>query len=394
MTFAWPFMLAGLVLVPIVLALDLHARRRRARYAVAFTNVNVLRSVVPRVPPWRRYLPLVFLLAALSALIVGLARPQRASLGRTQAGDGDAGDGHVGLDGRAGRRADPPGRGDGRGQAVRHGSAEVVPGQPRALPTNATVAVAPTYDHSKVTAALWGLQANGGTAIGDAISLALAIGRPSGEEPGKPPVDPNTAKGRVILLLSDGSNNAGVDPMVAAAQAKAEHVRVYTIAFGTPNGMVSAGAFGQIVRVPPDPTALRAVGEGDGRRVLHRRRRRHAEARLQEHRKPGGHDDRAPGRELRVRRRRCRAAGRRRSALDALAQSGGLTRCLPNTTSSTRHGASALGRPRAAHDDLRVADRAPHPAARAAPAAGLRHRERRRRRAVSRFANPALMPNR
>ena len=79
--------------------------------------------------------------------------------------------------------------------------------------------------------------------------------------------------------------------MVAAAQAKAEHVRVYTIAFGTPNGVVSAGAFGQIVRVPPDPTALQRRGEGHGRRVLHRRRRRHAEARLQEHRKPGRHDD-------------------------------------------------------------------------------------------------------
>ena len=32
-TFAWPFMLIGLVIVPIVLLLDLLARRRRARYA-------------------------------------------------------------------------------------------------------------------------------------------------------------------------------------------------------------------------------------------------------------------------------------------------------------------------------------------------------------------------
>ena len=264
MTFAWPFMLALLVLVPIVLALDLHARRRRARYAVAFTNVNVLRSVVPRVPPWRRYLPLVFLLAALTVLIVGLARPQRAvSVERKQATVTLAMDTSGSM---VAQDVAPTRLG-----AATAAAKQFVTGLPKSyrvslvpFSTNATVAVAPTYDHSKVTAALSGLQANGGTAIGDAISLALAIGRPSGEQPGKPPADPNTAKGRVILLLSDGSNNAGVDPMVAAAQAKAEHVRVYTIAFGTQNGVISAGAFGQIVRVPPDPTALRAVAKATG----------------------------------------------------------------------------------------------------------------------------------
>jgi Ca-activated chloride channel family protein len=65
-TFVWPFMLIGLLIVPIVLGLDLLARRRRARYGVAFTNVGVLRSVAPKVPSWRRYVPLGFLLAALA----------------------------------------------------------------------------------------------------------------------------------------------------------------------------------------------------------------------------------------------------------------------------------------------------------------------------------------
>jgi Ca-activated chloride channel homolog len=261
MTFAWPFMLVGLVLVPIVLALDLHARRRRARYAVAFTNVNVLRSVVPRVPPWRRYLPLVFLLAALSVLIVGLARPQRAiSVARKQATVTLAMD----TSGSMVAQDVTPSR-LGAATAAAEQFVRGLPSSYRVslvpFASTATVAVAPTYDHSKVTAALSGLQANGGTAIGDAISLALAIGRPPGEQPGKPPLDSKTAKGRVILLLSDGSSNAGIDPMVAAAQAKAEGVRVYTIAFGTANGVVSAGAYGQIVSVPPDPAALQAVAK-------------------------------------------------------------------------------------------------------------------------------------
>ncbi len=144
----------------------------------------------------------------------------------------------------------------------------------------------------------------------------------------------------MILLLSDGSNNAGVDPMVAAAQAKAEHVRVYTIAFGTPNGVISAGAFGQIVRVPPDPTALRAVAKATGGEFftaadVDTLKRVYKNIGSQvgtttEHQDVSYAFAGVGG----------RAAGGCRSALDALAQSGGLTRCPLVTTSGTRHGAS------------------------------------------------------
>jgi Ca-activated chloride channel family protein len=130
--------------------------------------------------------------------------------------------------------------------------------------STATVAVAPTFNHAAVQTALRSLHADGGTAIGDAISLALAVGRPSGERPGAPPPDRTKGSGRVILLLSDGANSSGIDPMTAAAQAKAEGVKVYTVAFGTANGVVSAGPYGQIVSVPPDPTTLKAVAQATG----------------------------------------------------------------------------------------------------------------------------------
>jgi Ca-activated chloride channel homolog len=264
MTFAWPFMLFGLAIVPIVLALDLLARRRRARYAIAFTNVNVLRSVVPRTPPWRRYLPLAFLLAALTALVVGLARPERAvSVARKQATvimDMDTSGSMVAKDVAPTRL--------GAATTAAQQFVDELPSSYKVslvpFATTASVAVAPTNDHAAVKAALSRLRANGGTAIGDAITLALAIGRPPGEAAGQPPPAGSTGTGRVILLLSDGSNSAGIDPMVAAAHAKAEGVKVYTVAFGTPNGVISAGNFGQIVSVPPDPAALRAVAQATG----------------------------------------------------------------------------------------------------------------------------------
>ena len=50
--------------------------RRRARYAVAFTNLDLLASVVAeRRRPWRRWVPLALFLLALAAASAALARP-------------------------------------------------------------------------------------------------------------------------------------------------------------------------------------------------------------------------------------------------------------------------------------------------------------------------------
>jgi Ca-activated chloride channel homolog len=63
-----------------------------------------------------------------------------------------------------------------------------------------------------------------GTALGDALSFAL-------EKIGKA-----DQQGAVIILLTDGENTRGQDPLAAAAQAKAAGVRVYTVGIGTPGG--------------------------------------------------------------------------------------------------------------------------------------------------------------
>ena len=75
MTFASPELLVALLLVPLAIAAYLFVHRRRSRYVVRFTNVDLLSNLAPRVPAWRRHVPVVFYVAAISALVIALARP-------------------------------------------------------------------------------------------------------------------------------------------------------------------------------------------------------------------------------------------------------------------------------------------------------------------------------
>jgi len=62
-----------------------------------------------------------------------------------------------------------------------------------------------------------------GTGIGNAISVATTRLK-------------NSEAGRVVILLTDGENNKGIEPMEAVEQAKSEGIRVYTVGIGTSNG--------------------------------------------------------------------------------------------------------------------------------------------------------------
>src|SRR5687767_5514615 len=51
------------------------AQRRRRAYAVRFTNLELLGSVVTGSPNWRRHIPPLLFLLALAALVIAIARP-------------------------------------------------------------------------------------------------------------------------------------------------------------------------------------------------------------------------------------------------------------------------------------------------------------------------------
>ena len=79
MSFGSPVVLWGLLVIPLAVVLYALAQRRRMRYAVRFTNLDLLANVVTK-SPRRRHLPPVLFLLALSSLLVGLARPQATVL--------------------------------------------------------------------------------------------------------------------------------------------------------------------------------------------------------------------------------------------------------------------------------------------------------------------------
>jgi Ca-activated chloride channel family protein len=107
----------------------------------------------------------------------------------------------------------------------------------------AALQVPPTSDKSALLDAIGKLRTARGTAIG--LGILTSIDAIASVNPDVPPtgVDvPADSSGTdagfepdTIVVLTDGANTQGVDPVTAAKQAAARHVRIYTIGFGTTN---------------------------------------------------------------------------------------------------------------------------------------------------------------
>ncbi len=100
------------------------------------------------------------------------------------------------------------------------------------------------------------------TAIGDAVGLAVKRlqAQPDGQ--------------RVLILLTDGVNNAGLlSPQKAAELARDADVRVHTIAFGSDEGALSMFGFRMPTGGEPaiDEAALQAIADTTGGRAFRAR---------------------------------------------------------------------------------------------------------------------------
>lgn len=102
-----------------------------------------------------------------------------------------------------------------------------------------------------------------GTAIGDALSLAVARMAAYQQKAG---ID---SSGSVIILLTDGENNMGTDPLEAAALAAKYGIKVYTVGF---SGGYYRNAFGALRQLPSeyglDEDNLKAIAETTGGRYF------------------------------------------------------------------------------------------------------------------------------
>ena len=295
MSFGQPLLLLTLLLVPAAVAAYLLLQRRRARYAVRFTNVAVLEQVLGTTRPWRRWATNGLLLLTLATLCIAVARPHAhvtvVNENATVILVLDVSGSMHAVDVKPTRLI-----------AAQHALRTFLDRVPKRLKVGLIlfagepeVAAPPTVDHELVANAID--DANffngfGGTAIGDALALAVKLGVRSAGLAGQATTALGsrqlasyvaakaTASSLVsVLFLSDGHQNRGViQPLDGAQLARKAGVPVYTVALGTTgnthlSGDVfggGGGAFGNGFggfggrALAPDPKTLSAIARITG----------------------------------------------------------------------------------------------------------------------------------
>jgi Ca-activated chloride channel homolog len=256
-TFQAPLLLLGLLLVPLAVLAYVVAQRRRRRFAVRYTNVDVLASVAARAG-WVRHLPAALALLALLALLVALGRPERTVAAEREEATvvmvTDTSGSMFATDVRPSRLA-----------AAQTAGRAMVDDLPRGFRlglvgfgTVAAQLVEPTTDKPRVRAALESLKFSGKTAMGDGLDLGLeAVRTPVTDETGTPRRIPGA-----IVLLSDGASTAGSDPITVAERARRLRIPIYTVALGTQAGYLEHENDDGTTRrepVPPDTATLREI---------------------------------------------------------------------------------------------------------------------------------------
>jgi len=228
MRFASPWLLALAVLIPLVL----RARRHARDAAVRFPSLAALRAVAPAGAGRRRVILVGLRALALGLIVVALARPQLGSAQTRIHREGV--DVVLAVDVSCSMLAEDFTLGSTRASrvdVVKSVVKEFVAARPEDRIGLILFAARPytqcplTLDHG------WLLQnldrakvgmIEDGTAIGSALATAVNRLRPS------------TAKGKFIVLLTDGENNAGtITPQTAADAAAALGIKVYTVGAGT-----------------------------------------------------------------------------------------------------------------------------------------------------------------
>ncbi|TWO68118.1 VWA domain-containing protein [Caenimonas sedimenti] len=276
MRFLSPAQLWFLVLLPVVAVLYVWLQGRRKRSALSYPQLALVRQALASTG-WRRHVPPAFMLMAIATMILAGARPvvdmmvptarKTIVLAMDVSGSMQATDVH-------------PSRLAAAQAAAKEFISKLPEGVRVALVAyagSAHLVQAPTRNRSQIVAAIDAFKLERATAIGNAIIVSLGAIFPAegidvwnfGTNQGKRadlgdddllrrPVPVGSYDAAAIVLLSDGQNTSGIDPIEAAKFAAERGVRVYTVGFGTHQGAVIS-AFGLNVRVQLDEEALKSV---------------------------------------------------------------------------------------------------------------------------------------
>ena len=271
-----------LLLLPILLlAAYVVSQLRRRGYVVRFTTMDLLDSVAPKRPRWRRHLPAIGLLLGLVALSLSLAKPAVAQ----QTAD-KRGVVVLAMDTSLSMEATDvaPSRLAAAQDAARTFLKNVPKGVRVGLVSfdnGARLIVPPTDKMAVVERGISRLQLGEGTAIGEAVFTSLdaidealnqtaassgqtANGWGSGSASGSAAARPGE-KAAAVVLLSDGENTVGRSNDEAATAANAEGRPVYTVAVGTDGGTVQLPD-GTSQSVPVNRAALADLASKTGAR--------------------------------------------------------------------------------------------------------------------------------
>lgn len=225
-TFANPAFFWGLLLIPAAIVWYI-LRHKKQEASMRFSDTGGFQQLPKSWKVYGRHLLFALEMAALALLIVAMARPQSTSKSQKSNIEGidiilaqDISGSMLARDFKPDRL-----------EASKKVAADFVEGRPGdrmglvVFSGESFTQVPLTTDHGVMLNMLSELKSGmieDGTAIGD--GLATAINRLKDSE----------AVSKVIILLTDGMNNAGsVDPYTAAEMAKLYGIRVYTIGVGS-----------------------------------------------------------------------------------------------------------------------------------------------------------------
>ncbi len=225
-TFAYPWVLYFLAIVPIMIFWYWRFGKKR-QPSVTYSSLSVFKEFPVSWKERLRHLPIILRSAAVAVLIVALARPQSYSSGQNVTTEGIDIVMALDISGSMISEDLKPNRVEAAKKVIDN----FINDRPNdriglvVFARQAFTQCPLTIDHSVLENLLQKVEPGmvpDGTAIGNGI--ADAVNR----------LKNGKAKSKVIILLTDGVNNAGeIDPLTAAEIAKTFGIRVYTIGVGT-----------------------------------------------------------------------------------------------------------------------------------------------------------------
>jgi Ca-activated chloride channel family protein len=277
MSFLWPGFLFLLGAIPLLVAIYAWMLRRRKRFSVRYSSLSLVREALSQQTRWRRYIPFALFLLALASLVIAVSRPVSiVSIPTDQTTIVLAMDVSWSMcttDIKPNRLA-----------AAEAAALDFIRRQKASTQIGvvafsgfAELVQAPTTDPELLQSAIESLMTARRTAIGSAILKSLdaiaeidpnvappLYGRDS-DPPAPAPVPKGAYVPDIIILLTDGINNTGPQPVDAAQQAVDRGVRVYTIGFGTADESSFPVCPPQLLGSEPDnnyPSAQQYYGYG------------------------------------------------------------------------------------------------------------------------------------